>query len=1147
MQIFYCKPCYFNRRASTKMLLVMKLTALLLLALCLQVHAKVSAQKVTMSEKDVSLQKVFSIIKKQTGMSFFFDESWLQQARKVTVDVKNETLEKTLDICFSNQSLTYAIVGRTVVIKQRTAPPEKEDTPRPPQEISGIVTDEKNTPLPNVSVTIKGTSQGTATNAQGRFTLKVPDGKSIIVFSSVGFESRELPAGTNKDMGAIVLIQANVSLNDVVVTGYATQKKANLTGAVEAISSKVIAARPQGNVGQLLQGVSPGLNITTNNTGGEPDASMNFNIRGMGSPFVLVDGMPMNINQLNPSDIESISVLKDASSAAIYGAYAPYGVILVTTKKGGSTDGRPNLSYNANMEWATPTLLPNPANGLEFANAWNDATKNSGMAPFFSNEIIEKIKQYMNDPKNTPGTAPDPLDPGKWGKHEYANASTNWYKELVKKWSFRQKHNLTVDGGKDGLTYYLSAGLYDHGGQMKYGNESYKRYNIDAKINTKITKWMQVNFLTKYARGESDYPNDGYGLVRSVMWHDLTRRYATDPLKYPNGEYSEMSRVNVYENGGRDIYLNNELWLRLEGELEPVKNWLIKGDYSWKNANMTNTAHHALVTATGPDGGKYVAFDTRTPNDYAQTSDADNYWTYNISTSYEKKFNNHNVKALLGFQREYQHFNSLYGLRNRLITDNVPSLTTATGDMNVRDNIYHWSTDGTFFRINYDYKEKYLLELNARQNGTSRFEDGKREGFFPSVSAGYRISSEPFWTPLKNTIDYFKLRASYGSLGNQNVDNYLYLPIMPVTQQVNWVAGETRPIGVGAPGLVSAGLTWETVQTLDVGFDGALFNNRMEVTFDYFKRKVFNMLGTSYPLPAVLGTTVPLENNAEKVNTGWETSIAWNDRIGEVKYNVRLTLSDYRVKITKWNNPNKTLSSNYEGQYEGDIWGLESNGLFQSEDEVSKHAKQSLFYANWHPGDVKYEDLNHDGVINYGNRTLDDHGDMKIIGNSLPRYSYAVFMGLSWKNLDLSMFWMGVGKRDVWFNGNVFWGQLGDVWQNSTFKEHLDYWSETNPNGYYPRPYFSNEGAKNREVSSLYLQNAAFLRLKSLQLGYNIPERFLRTISMKKARVYFTGENLLTFTKIKGMFDPEGIFGTYGQGKIYPLSTIVSFGVNINL
>lgn len=1144
---------YVRRRYSgvsiTKLLNIMKLTAFFLLIAVMQIHANGYSQRITLKLKDATMHEAFNAISKQTGYRFLFNNETVDRAGKVTITIRDSELHQTLDLLFQHQPLSYSISGTTIIIKPLETQSEAvADVPPPPIGVKGTIVDENNNPLPNVSVTVKGSNKGTTTDEKGVFQIEVPDTRAKLIISHTGFESREIGVGNNEKLARIVLVLQNNALNDIVVTGYSSQRRANISGAVESVSGKAFNARPQGSATQLLQGISPGLNIATNNTGGEPDATMNFNIRGMGTPFVLVDGMPMNINQLNPADVESISVLKDASSAAIYGAYAPYGVILVTTKKGGSADGKPSLSYNSDFAWSTPTRLPRMANGLEFANSWNDAAQNAGIAPIFSDDIIAKIEQFMKNPNSTDGTAPDPLDPTKWGKHEYANASTDWYKELIKKWSLRQKHNLTVNGGRDGFTYYLSTAFYDQKGQMKYGNESYERYNIDAKINSKINKWLQVNFLTKYARGLSDYPNDGYGLVRSVMWHDLTRRWATDPLMYPNGEYSEMARVNVYENGGRDIYTNNELWLRFEGVLEPVKKWFIKGDYSWKNANMTNEAHHALVYATGPTGDKYVAFDTRTPNDIAKTTDADNYWTYNISSSYEKKISGHTFKGLAGFQREYQFFSSLYGLKNSLITDNVPSMTTATGDMTVRDNVYHWSTEGFFFRLNYDYKEKYLLELNARRNGTSRFEESKRYGFFPSVSAGYKISSESFWEPIKPVLNYFKLRASYGSLGNQNVANYLYLPIMPITSQVYWVSGEVRPIGVGAPGLVSSGLTWETVRTFNIGLDGATLGNRLDFNFDFFRRRVINMLGTSYPLPAVLGTSVPLENNAEKLNTGWEFSAGWNDKAGDLSYNFKVTLSDYIIEVTKWNNPNKTLSTTYVGQHEGDIWGFESKGLFQSQDEISKHADQSLIYANWNPGDVKYEDLNGDGVINYGNRTLDDHGDLKIIGNSLPRYSYAFFGGASWKNFDFNMFWMGVGKRDVWFSSgsNVFWGQLGNIWQNSTFKEHLDYWSADSPNGYYPRPYFSAEGNKNREASSLYLQSAAFLRLKSLQVGYSLPEHLLERIAVKKARIYFNAENLLTFSPIKGMFDPEGIFGTYGQGKVYPLSKIVSVGINVN-
>lgn len=1129
----------------TKLLFVMRLVVFFILVSVTQIHATSYSQNVTLKLKNAPIQTAFEEITQQTGYYFLFNNEAVSKAEKVTITIKNYNLKNALELLFKNQPLSYSLTGKTVIIKElRTV--EQTEIP-PPIEITGTIVDESGTPLQNATISVKGSKNGTTTDENGKFVLETTDNRVKLIISHTGFETKEVSIQSTS-LGNIVLIRQETALNDIVVTGYSTQKRANISGAVESISSKALSSRPQASATQLLQGVSPGLNIGTNNTGGEPDASMTFNIRGMGSPFVLVDGMPMNINQLNPADIESISVLKDASSAAIYGAYAPYGVILITTKRGGSVDGKPNLSYNSDFAWSTPTRLPKMANGLEFANSWNEAARNAGMAQIFSDEVMGKIKSYMDNPGSIDGTAPDPLDPGKWGKHEYANASTDWYKELVRKWSLRQKHNLTVNGGNENFFYYLSGGFYDQQGQMRYGNENYQRYNIDAKINSKINKWAQVNFLTKYSRSISDFPNDGYGLVRNVMWHDLTRRWATDPLRYPNGEFSEMSRVNVYENGGRDIYTNNELWLRFEGVLEPVKNWFIKGDYSWKNANMTNTAHHALVHATGPTGDRYVAFDTRTPNDYAQTSDMDNYWTYNISTSYEKKIGLHNMRGLVGFQREYQHFNSLYGLKNSLITDNVPSITTATGDMIVRDNIYHWTTEGLFFRLNYDYREKYLIEFNARRNGTSRFEDGKRYGLFPSVSAGYKISSEPFWEPLKPVINYMKLRASYGSLGNQNVSNYLYLPLMPINSQVYWISGEVRPVGVGAPGLISAGLTWESVRTFNIGLDGASLHNRLDFSFDFFKRRVINMLGNSYPLPGVLGTSLPLENNAEKLNTGWEFSLGWNDRVGDVRYNFKAMISDYIIEITKWNNPNKTLSTSYVGQREGEIWGFRSNGLFQTQDEIDKHAKQTLIYANWNPGDVKYEDLNNDGVINFGNRTLDDHGDLTIIGNSLPRYSYSFFGGASWRNLDLNMFWMGVAKRDVWFDAgaNVFWGQRGDVWQNSTFKEHLDYWSSDRTDSYYPRPYFSGENNKNRQSSSHYLQSASYLRLKSLQLGYTLPTNLLDRLAIKSFRVYFNAENLLTFSPIKGMFDPEGIFGTYGQGKIYPLSKIISLGLNVN-
>ncbi len=442
-----------------KLLLIMRFTAFFLLIAAIHVQANGYSQRVSLQLKNATMQEAFNSISKQTGYQFLYNDETIAKAGPVNLSTKNSDLVKTLDLLFRDQPLTYSISGTTIVIKPVRQVPEQKPPPPVAIGIRGIIVDDDGVPVAGASVTIKGQKNGTTTGSDGSFSIEVPDSRARLVISHIGFENREIAIDNKAALERIVLVKQNTSLNDVVVTGYASQRRTNISGAVESINGKVLNARPQGNAGQMLQGVSPGLNISTNNTGGEPDANMNFNIRGMGAPFVLVDGMPMNINQLNPADIESISVLKDASSAAIYGAYAPYGVILITTKKGGSADGKPNLSYNSDFAWSAPTRLPRMANGLEFAKSWNDAAANAGMAPIFSDEIISRIQQYMNDPSGTDGTAPDPLDPTKWGKHEYANASTDWYDVLLKKWSLRQKHNLTVNGGKDGFTYYLSGGF----------------------------------------------------------------------------------------------------------------------------------------------------------------------------------------------------------------------------------------------------------------------------------------------------------------------------------------------------------------------------------------------------------------------------------------------------------------------------------------------------------------------------------------------------------------------------------------------------------------------------------------------------------------------------------------------------------------
>lgn len=1135
------------RPLTIRIFIMIKLVAFLTLGFVLQAYADVKAQHITLHVQRETLRDVMKEIQVQQGYSFFFRGGNIAQTR-VSVSVEHANLEEAMTAILAHKPLEWVLKDGIIIIKPKTI---EHPAPMPPvfeiqqREITGTVVDAEKTPLAGVTVSIKGSETATTTDARGNFRITLQQRDATLVFSNVGFEPQEVEVTDQRSI-QITLASSISDLEEVVVVGYGTQRKANLTGAVEMVDSKKLTDRPIGNVSQALQGVSPGLNVFSNNSGGQPDATMNFNIRGLGSPLVLVDGLPVDINLVNPEDIESISVIKDASSAAIYGANAPYGVVLITTKKGRPTGGRPRFNYNNTLSISAPTRLPNPSNSLEFATYMNDATANAGSSPLFSDEVVERIKMYLNDPTSVPAVGPDPLDPSKWAKRENANGNTNWYKEILKPWAFRQKHDLSLDGGNENVDYYVSLGLFDHNGQMRYADEGYNRYNIDAKIGTKVTDWMRVNFLTKFSNSVVDYPNDGYGLDRAVMWHDFSRRFPTDPVKYPNGTWSEMSRFQVFEDGGRERHLTNDFWTKTELEIQPIPGWQIKGDFGWNVRNVISSLHRAKIDAVGPDGTLYTHFDTTPLNSLTKTYARNKYWNANLYTSYEKQIANHSFSVLVGHQRESSRADNLSGYRDNLLTDYVPAIVLATGTMRLTDLMSEWTTMGTFARVNYGYADKYLIEFNGRYQGSSRFEQTSRFGFFPSVSAAYRLSEENYWSSLKNVVNDFKLRASYGSLGNHNVANFLYLPIMPVRSQVSWLSGNEPFIGVSAPGIVSASLTWETISTTNVGFDALFMGNRLAVTFDAFRRNISDMVGTPNPLPATLGTGVPQENNAAQKNEGWELSIRYNGKVQDnLNYYVTLGLTDYKTTITKWNNPTKVLSQHYEGKVLGEIWGYRSDGLFQSTQEIESAPSQTRFYGVWNPGDVRYEDLDGNQEIGPGLNTVDNPGDLRIIGNSNPRYIYSLSLGADYRNVDFSMFWTGVAKQDASLGDFVFWGHADHVWGTSVFKEHQDYYREDNTGAYWPRPYISSETNKNRQVSTRYLQNAAYLRLRNISLGYTLPQQFTQRFSIGKIRAFVNGENLLTFSGIQKFLDPEGIGGSWGSGKVYPLQKTLSFGLNV--
>ena len=1156
-------------RSGTKILRIMNITAFLLLLGCLSVSAGAHSQEVTLSLKNAPLEKAFQEIKKQTGFTFMYTESMLKKSKKVSLNIKNSTLSYALSVCFANQPFTYEIIAQTIVIQPKENDPGDfknnttgvTETPVPPVEIQGRVVNEQGDPLQNVSIIIAGTTIGTATGSDGRFKLTSPDNKKIIlVVSSVGFETKRVDIGKQTNVSIVLEILAD-ALSDVVVVGYGTQKKSNLTGAVASISSEMLENKPLPNVGEVLRGVSPNLNINLGAFGGEPGAGLNFNIRGLGSisgnsaPLILVDGVEMDINNLDPGTIESVSVLKDASSSAIYGSRAPFGVILITTKKGKKNEGV-RIQYNNNMILGKSIGIPHMENSLIFATVYNQAAINAGSPAQYPDEQMTRIKGFID------GTYKSEYDPNNpttsvFTGRRIGNANYDWPHILFKDYKFDQRHNVAVSGGTDKTQYYISLGYYDQNGFYGAGYDEYKRYDILANISTQATKWLKFNLSTKYANTHTDYPIGITTVERRYIGNSLFSFGPIQPRYNIDGS-SANPLIRYLESSGRDKADENDLLFSIGAELEPLKGWKTNVSYNY-NINAVSRGIVSLPVMVALGNGKMgnigkpnSAFESR----FSQSP----YKLINATTSYERNLGEHYIKLLVGYEQEDKLYNYLSGRRENLISETVPSLSTALGATSVEDSKYDWATQGVFGRLNYNYKEKYLLELSARYNGSSRFDPDSRWGFFPSASAGYQLSKENFWRPIEHIINRFKIRGSYGSLGNQNVAAYLYIPTINVNPEAPWIIGNARPPYALTPRIISQNLTWETITMTNIGVDAEFLNNRLALTLDIFDRKTTNMFGPQETLPYTLGAGTPTANNASLTTKGYEIILNWRDVIGsDISYNAQISIGDNKTKILDYRNESGFIDNWYKGKEVGEIWGFETGGLIQTAGE--KMPDQTALYPNWGPGDMKYVDISGDGNITEGQRTLKDHGDLKVIGNSSPRYNIGIAAGLNWKTLDFNMNWSGSLKQDYLpgFGVNTFWG-LTNSWANSAvFKGTpvLDYWRPAdeknilgpNTDAYFPKPYFSNETMKNRKLQSKYVLNAAYLRLRNIQLGYTLPSAISKKATIQKARIFISGGNLVTIKSLPTDIDPEqtiiGEDGYNDNGSFYPMAKTFTIGLNL--
>ena len=1019
---------------------------------------------------------------------------------------------------------------------------------------NGVVTDTTGETVIGASVVVKGTTNGTITGLDGDFSLSGVTKGSILVVSFVGYQNTEVK--WNGQPLTIVLKEDTKVLDEVVVVGYGTQKKANLSGAVAAVDGKVLQDRPITNIGQGLQGVVPNLNITMNN-GGAPGATSSFNIRGNtslngGSPLVLVDNVQMDANLVNPDDIESISVLKDAASASIYGARAAYGVILITTKKGKKSD-KPTVSLSATGYWQSPALTFHNVNSMQYLTMMDEAYQNDGgSGHYFKSQVYQYAEDYFNGKYDSPVFFDTAYDTYKYG---YCG-NTDWWDELYKT-SFSQIYTANISGGNDRTTYYASVSMNDQGGILKAGDDKYNKYNANVNISSNITKWLNVSAKIAHTYTDELHPTGGTTAMNSTAYSGLSSYSGMMkgdlsplmPVKHPDGHYagqgSYTNPVAIMEQGGNAQYKQNDLWMTGAVKITPIKGLVINADYTWNFYGKSSNQHVQNFYDYTAVPGTENYYPWTNPSSVTVTNNDDYYNAFNAFAEYTFSLKEkHNFKVMVGYNQENKHKKYHYAGRKNLIDSSNPSLNLAYGDMAMNGSETHWSVNGFFARINYDYKGKYLLELNGRYDGSSKFPHGDRYAFFPSASVAWRVSEEKFWEPIRGWFDNFKLRASYGSLGNQALDesrygNFPYLATYGINTKYGALLNGTRPVAVSVPGLVSASFTWETVNQIDFGFDASFFGGRLNTSFDWYRRNAKDMLTAGQALPAVLGTSVPQENAADMKTVGWEVSLEWNDRLSNgFGYHIKGVLSDYQASITKFSNPTKLLGTHYVGEKLNEIWGYVSNGLFQS-DEDAKAADQSyLSGGSWGAGDVKYEDLNNDGKIDIGKNTLDDSGDRKIIGNSTPRYSYGITAGFDYKGFDFEMFWQGIGKRDYWLGGSQFWG-FTDEWC-TPLTSSLDYWTEDNRDAYFPRLHHYGVNGGNHQVSTRYLQNAAYLRLKNVVLGYTIPRSITEKVKISRLRVFVQGENLLTFTPLIDSYDPETL-----NNMTYPINKKISVGLNL--
>lgn len=1167
MQFFYITQAFTHKKQFYLQLpgipLFMKLFIVLVVFSASIMHAAGAyseSTSVKLNVTDMSIENILIEIEKQTGCTFYYNTKDVDITKKVTLNSTRGDLSETLKQLFVGTNMDYIANGSNIVLRTKEVQQQQK------YKITGTVVDNTGEPIIGASVSIKGQkNNGVITDIDGKFSLSVSSEKVILEVSYIGYKTTTVEVIRNKTVH-IKLQEDNQMLDEVVVVGFGSQKKVNLTGAVATVSSDVFEGRPVQNATMSLQGAVPGLKIAKGT--GKLDDAPSVSIRGKatigegsdGAPLILIDGMEGDLNMLNPQDIENVSVLKDAAASSIYGSRAPFGVILVTTKSG--KNAKLSVNYNNSLRWSTPIRRPYMTDSYRFATYFNDAATNAKHNGHFSPERMQRIKDYQDGTISTVNI-PSSGNPNVWADgYDYGNANVDWYDELYNTWTFAQEHTASMSGGNEKMQTYASMNYMGSDGMIKVSKDTYARYATNLKINTQMADYLNISYNLKYSRSDYDRPAK-LGYLDQLGY----RTWPTLPVYDDNGYlYDAPSPILPIRKGGRNKVRKDILSSQFQARIKPLEGWEIVGavDYAINRErnhwDFQAYSNHNVAGDPIPSKMNTAVYEKSYSNDY---------WNFNVYTTYDKQLQTgHNFKVMAGFQSENSMNNGFSAKRNGIIVPGMDLIDVTNGTdgsgkatpPEVTGDGSEWGVIGFFGRLNYDYKERYLLEANLRHDGSSRFRAEKRWKTFPSVSLGWNVAKETFWEECVSYVNTFKIRGSYGVLGNQNTTSlYPTYPSMPIgTSDSSWLINGIKQNTANAPDLISTTLTWEMVKSLNVGFDVDAFNNRLSFSFNWYQRDTEDMVGPAPEMPSTLGIEVPKTNNTDLRTQGWEVDIRWRDRIcQDFSYDIGFNLSDDRTTVTNYPDKDFKLDTYYSGKLLGQIWGYETIGIAKTKEEMSAHLAtlpnggQDAFGANWDAGDIMYKDLNGDGAINSGGKTINDHGDLKVLGNSNPRFRFGLHLGGSWKGLDASVLFQGTMRRDYWEGSWNFWGWTGYLWRSTAYEEHLDYFRNDpehymgkNLNSYYPRPL--DGSTQNQKVQSRYLQNGAYIRLKNLQVGYTLPNTVTSLCGISKLRVFVSGENLWTGTKLNKIFDPEAL--GYGSGSIgYPLSQTFSAGISITL